>query len=136
MSAKVKKSALIGRVVRAAEQHFGKEPGTLWPVFGGDRIDLMGTISDYEMESEDGVDLYARQVGGKPIICLYSPSDVDASVKLSLTPEWRFSAIYPVVRTKTDRGEQIEWNVRTHQDGTLTEKNTGLKVSYLFWEAE
>jgi len=72
----------------------------------------------------------------KPVIYLYSPSDLDVLVKLSLTPEWRFLAIYPVVTTKQDRGEHIEWNVRTHQDGSLTENNTGLDVSYLFWEAE
>ncbi|KAG1791958.1 uncharacterized protein BJ212DRAFT_1490797 [Suillus subaureus] len=30
----------------------------------------------------------------------------------------------------------LEWNVRTHQDGSLTEHNSGLDVSYLFWEAE
>lgn len=71
----------------------------------------------------------------KPVIYLYSPVDIDASVKLSLSPEWRFSAIYPVVTPKQN-GEHIDWNVRTHQDGNLTEKNTGLEVSCLFWEAE
>jgi len=72
----------------------------------------------------------------KPVIYLYSPSDIDVLVKLSLTPEWRFLAIYPVVITKQERGEHIEWNVRTHQDGNLTENNADLDVSYLFWEAE
>lgn len=72
----------------------------------------------------------------KPVIYLYSPADIDVSVHLSLSPEWRFSVIYPVVNPKQNGGEHIEWNVRTHQDGNLTEKNTELEVSYLFWEAE
>jgi len=63
-------------------------------------------------------------------------SVIDASVKLALSPEWRFSAIYPVVATKRHGEELVEWNVRTHQDGSLTENNTGLDVAYLFWEAE
>jgi len=72
----------------------------------------------------------------KPIIYLYSPADIDVSVNLSLSPEWRFSAIYPIATIKQNQGEHIQWNIRTHQDGSLTEKNTGLDVSYLFWEAE
>lgn len=88
------------------------------------------------MEDGDTVYLRAEQLGGKPVIYLYSPSVIDASVKLALSPEWRFSAIYPVVATKRRGEELVEWNVRTHQDGSLTENNTGLDVAYLFWEAE
>ncbi|KAG2079242.1 hypothetical protein BDR04DRAFT_1063848 [Suillus decipiens] len=71
----------------------------------------------------------------KPVIYVYSPSDIDVSVKLSLIPEWTLSVIYPIVTTE-DHGQRLEWNVRTHQDGSLTEHNSGLEVSYLFWEAE
>ncbi|KAG1851699.1 hypothetical protein F4604DRAFT_1959195 [Suillus subluteus] len=71
----------------------------------------------------------------KPVIYLYSPSDIDVSVKLSLIPEWSLSVIYPVLTTE-DHGQRLEWNVCTHQDGSLTERNSGLDVSYLFWEAE
>jgi len=84
----------------------------------------------------DIINLWVEQVGGKPVIYLYSPSDVDVSVKLSLSPEWSFSAIYPVVAPKQENRQHIEWNVRTHPDGNLTERNSGLDVSYLFWEAE
>ncbi|KAG2066539.1 hypothetical protein BDR04DRAFT_1129959 [Suillus decipiens] len=65
----------------------------------------------------------------EPVIYLYSPSDIDVSVKLSLIPEWTLSVIYPAV-------QRLEWNVRTNQDGSLTEHNSGLDVAYLFWEAE
>ncbi|KAG0706641.1 hypothetical protein DFH29DRAFT_791053, partial [Suillus ampliporus] len=75
-----------------------------------------------------------EQIGGKPVIYLYSRSDV--SVELSLSPEWTFFVIYPVYTTKQDNEQHIEWNVRTHQDGNLTENISGLDVSYLkFWEA-
>ncbi|KAJ7077038.1 hypothetical protein C8R44DRAFT_896416 [Mycena epipterygia] len=31
--------------------------------------------------------------------------------------------------------ETIQWDVRIHPDGSLTERTTGLDVAYLFWEA-
>ncbi|KAG1764754.1 hypothetical protein EDD22DRAFT_978984 [Suillus occidentalis] len=70
----------------------------------------------------------------KPIIYLYSPSDIDVSVELSLIPEWSLSVIYPVVAIED--GQRLEWNVRAHQDGSLTDHNSGLDMSYLFWEAK
>lgn len=111
---------------------------SLSPVYEGARVPSDERFIDIGMEDGDTVYLMGEQIGGKPVIYLYSPVDVEASVQLSLIPEWRFSAIYPVVPAVSNkrRGQQIEWNVRTHQDGCLTETNTGLKVSYLFWEAE
>ncbi|KAG2031489.1 ubiquitin family protein [Suillus americanus] len=94
------------------------------------------SIKSYDIEDGDLINFRMEQVGGKPVIYLYSPSDVDISVKLSLSPEWSFSAIYPFVTPKQEDGLHVEWNVRTHQDGNLTEKNSGLDVSYLFWEAK
>ncbi|KAG1869446.1 hypothetical protein DFJ58DRAFT_766224 [Suillus subalutaceus] len=79
--------------------------------------------------------LHSKDGRLEPVIYLYSPSDIDVSVKLSLIPEWSLSVIYPVVTTE-DHGQRLEWNVHTHQDGNLTEHNSGLDVSYLFWEAE
>jgi hypothetical protein len=94
------------------------------------------SISSYDVRDGGTISLLAKsQLGKKPVIYLYSPSDIDVSVKLSLIPEWSFSAIYPVVTTE-NHGQRLEWNVRTHQDGSLTEHNSGLDVSYLFWEAK
>ncbi|KAJ7118106.1 hypothetical protein C8R44DRAFT_982855 [Mycena epipterygia] len=47
------------------------------------------------------------------------------------------SAIYPVVPAKrvANGVDTIQWDVRTHLDGSLTERTTGLDVAYLFWEA-
>ncbi|KAJ7463633.1 hypothetical protein FB451DRAFT_1352919 [Mycena latifolia] len=75
--------------------------------------------------------------GGKPVIYLFSPNIVDASVRLTLTREWDLSVIYPVVPVKRtpEGGGTIQWSVCTRPDGTLTERTTGLDVAYLFWEA-
>ncbi|KAG2335782.1 hypothetical protein BDR05DRAFT_971431 [Suillus weaverae] len=105
-------------------------------IFAGSRMDHNRSIGSYGVNKGDIIYIQTEQLGGKPVIYLYSPSDVDVSVKLSLSPEWSFSAIYPVVTPKQDNAQHIEWNVRTHQDGNLTEKNSGLDVSYLFWEAK
>jgi hypothetical protein len=101
-----------------------------------DKSSPTARIGSCGLQNGDHIVLLKAQIGGKPVIYLYSPSDIDASVKHTLSPKWQFSAIYPVVPTKTNRGEGVEWNVQTHQDGSLTEKNTGQDVSYLFWEAE
>jgi hypothetical protein len=97
------------------------------------------SIGSYDIKNGDSINLQARALlsgtVAKPVIYLFSPSDIDVSVKLSLIPEWSLSVIYPVVSTE-DHGHRLEWNVRTHQDGSLTEHNSGLDVSYLFWEAE
>ncbi|KAG2037001.1 hypothetical protein BDR03DRAFT_399966 [Suillus americanus] len=95
------------------------------------------SIGSYNIKDGDSIILKVRTTSRcrKPVIYLYSPSDIDVSVKLSLIPEWSLSVIYPVVATE-DHGQRLEWNVRTHQDGSLTEHNSGLDVSYLFWEAE
>ncbi|KAG2152605.1 uncharacterized protein EDB93DRAFT_254693 [Suillus bovinus] len=93
-------------------------------------------IRSYTMEDCDCFPVYEDgPFVRKPVIYLYSPSEIDVSVTLSLIPEWSLSVIYPVVAIE-DHGQRLEWNVRTHQDGSLTEHYSGLDVSYLFWEAE
>ncbi|KAJ6553689.1 hypothetical protein DFH09DRAFT_1085450 [Mycena vulgaris] len=76
--------------------------------------------------------------GDTPVIYLYSPAEKEVSVVLTLTTEWSFSAVYPILPVKllpSGAGERIHWNVRTQAYGSLTELNTGLDVTYLFWEA-
>jgi hypothetical protein len=120
-----------------AARRLGREPEDCRLYYDGNGVNLADTLGSREVNDGDEMDLIEQQTGGKPVIYLYSPLDIDASVKLSLMAEWRFSAVYPAVPSKTIHGEQhIEWHVHTHEDGSLTEKNTGLDVSYLFWEAE
>lgn len=77
-------------------------------------------------------------MGGKPVIYLFSPIEQEVSVQLSLVNEWRFSAVYPVVPVEPSAllgGETLTWRAITHNDQTLTETTTGLRASYLYWEA-
>ncbi|KAJ7662696.1 hypothetical protein DFH06DRAFT_1088290 [Mycena polygramma] len=102
---------------------------------GGGRIDFPQTPNDLGMHDGAKVSIFQCQSAGKPVIYIYSPTETELSVALTLTPEWDFSTIYPVVPIKSNAGQCIQWNVRTHSDGSLTELNTGLDVAYLFWEA-
>jgi len=107
--------------------------------YDGERLNPTKSIGEYDMQNGGEIDAFRSETAGKPVIYLFSPSEIDASVTLSLVPDWRFSAVYPVVPIKSlypELGEQIQWQVRVHKDGSLTEIDTGLEMTYLFWEAQ
>lgn len=117
-------------------QRLGKCKDDIYFIFDGIRVSWQ-TPAELNMKDGDILDVLDHQVGGKPVIYLYSPVELDVTVSLSLVPAWSFSAIYPVVPTaKATIGERVDWSVRTKTDGTLLEKTTGLEVAYLFWEAQ
>ncbi|KAJ7187725.1 hypothetical protein GGX14DRAFT_547135 [Mycena pura] len=123
---------------RALEHTLSLGYGSYYIIYDGVRISFDDTPYSHGMEDGDSIQVYLQQLGGKPVIYVYSPTETNVSVALTLTHEWSFSTIYPVVPSKsTSPGtcERIQWNVRTHLDGNLTELNTGLDVAYLFWEA-
>jgi hypothetical protein len=134
-STEIPRSTRVDALVADASRMMGYCPTNIRAIWSGTIMRQDWSIGSYNIMDGDSVNLLASLRGGKPVIYLYSPSDIDVSVKLSLIPEWSLSAIYPVVTIK-DHGQHIEWNVRTHQDGSLTENNSGLDVAYLFWEAE
>ena len=106
---------------------------------GDKQLEKNRTLKDYGIvRSEMTINLFLTLRAAKPVVYLFSPSDIEASVKLSLVPEWKISVIYPVVPIKaptTHSNEELTWRVRVHPSGDLTELNTGLDVAYLFWEA-
>ncbi|KAG2116996.1 uncharacterized protein F5147DRAFT_810999 [Suillus discolor] len=138
---KISREMQVDELVADIGQTLGHSPASglrILAFFGRVTMCANRTIGSYDIEDGDFIDIQVcrrRPLCKKPVIYLYSPSDIDVSVKLSLIPEWSLSVIYPVVTTE-DHGRRLEWNVRTHQDGSLTEHNSGLNVSYLFWEAE
>ncbi|KAG1851695.1 hypothetical protein F4604DRAFT_2045770 [Suillus subluteus] len=134
-TAKVSKELRVDKLVADASHILGRCPTDIMAVWGGAILRGDLSIGSYSIKDGDTINLQASLRIAKPVIYLYSPSDIDVSVKLSLIPECSLSVIYPVVTTE-DHGQRLEWNVRNHQDGSLTEHNSGLDVSYLFWEAE
>lgn len=109
-------------------------------VWSGRYLEDGRTLSDYGIVSGYNytVTMILPLRGGKPVIYLFPPTNLEATVKLSLRSEWEFSAVYPAVplRNLVEGGQTIQWNVQAAPDGTLFETNTGLEASYLFWEAE
>ncbi|KAG1749577.1 hypothetical protein EDD22DRAFT_958005 [Suillus occidentalis] len=133
-TAKISRAMRVEELLADASKILGRCPKAIW---GGEIMREDRSIASYGIEDGDSIVLQLGVSGSfaKPVIYLFSPFDIDVSVKLSLIPEWSLSVIYPVVTTE-DHGQRLEWNVRTHQDGSLTEYNSGLDISYLFWEAE
>lgn len=106
-------------------------------IFAGRQLEDNGQLSDYGIRNGATIHLVLRLRGDKPVVYLFAPHPLNAVVKLSLVKAWSFSAVYPGASIKSsDSGQSIEWNVRTHEDHTITDMSTGVRVSYLFWEAE
>ena len=130
----------MASIFLAAENRWGS--GHEWGLYSdseAQRCSEFDTVEKIGLEDGDGLHLLEKVTGGKPVIYLFSPKMLEAEVKLSLIPQWNFSAIYPVVpiKPRTVRSnEQVAWRVRTHANGDLTELTTGLNVTYLFWEAQ
>lgn len=105
----------------------------------GRRIDPSLTLEQSGFTGGEDVYCVKLPLGRKPVIYLLSPEAIEASVTLSLIPEWRFSSIYPIVpihRSTHGSKEEITWRLQVHPSGELTELITGLNVAYLFWEAQ
>ncbi|KAG2113793.1 uncharacterized protein F5147DRAFT_787794 [Suillus discolor] len=135
-SAKISRTVWVDALLAEASEILGRRPTDIKAVWGGAIMRDDRSIGSYSIEDGDSITLQAGPLCfAKPVIYLHSPSDIDVSVKLSLIPEWSLSVIYPIVPMDEHR-QHLEWKVRTHEDGSLTEHNSGLHVSYLFWEAE
>ncbi|VDB94114.1 unnamed protein product [Peniophora sp. CBMAI 1063] len=100
------------------------------------------TLEDHAIGDGTTIYLVLQLRGGKPVIYLNPParsSNVHASVDLNLHKSWYLSAIWPVPlssrREGTSYGRRVLWNVSASPDGTLVDKDSGMNVSYLYWEA-
>ncbi|KAK0238179.1 hypothetical protein EDD85DRAFT_1005714 [Armillaria nabsnona] len=131
-------STKIEKMIQAIAPKFGICPTVLKFIYGDYRIDRNSTFGDIGFQDGDTIFCFPERTGGKPVIYLFSLIEQEVSVQLSLVNEWRFSAVYPVVPIKPSAllgGETLTWRAITHNDQTLTETTTGLRASYLYWEA-
>lgn len=132
----------IGYVKFLYQERFGTAVAGQRLIFAGKQMKDQPTLADYNIQNGMSIHMVFRLTGGKPVIYLLPPVEMDVSVSLCLTPQWSFSAIYPVAAKEPinfvdgDVGQGTKWNVRAHPGGLLTDKATGIEVTYLFWEAE
>ncbi|CAK5264380.1 unnamed protein product [Mycena citricolor] len=64
ITVKVKSNTKFAKIFAAAEQRFGKEPGTFKFVHEDKRISKDETPADLGLENEDQIDCFLEQVGG------------------------------------------------------------------------
>lgn len=136
---KVLPSSPISELVPEFSARFGECANDYRFLFDGSVLERTRTFKSYNFMDHDTIDCMKDQIGGKPVIYLFSPTLKQVSVKLSLCPQWEFSAIYPVVPVKPrteSSNQEISWKVESGPDGNLKELTTGIDVSYLFWEAQ
>ena len=106
-------------------------------VFSGQQLDFRKTLAYYNIPQGGFIWLILRLTGGKPVIYLQSPKALIATVSLSLSCDWSFSAIYPIAPVVSKYGqEHTEWTVDIKDYGAiLHDIRTATDVSYLYWEA-
>lgn len=108
---------------------------TLW--LGESVLEDNRLLSEYSI-TQGAVIRIVRSLGfAKPVIYLYPPTPTQATVKVSLSQNWRFSALYPSTVTGSFKhGQTAEWKVLARPNGVMTVDGTSDEVAYLFWEAE
>jgi len=114
-------------------------------IWGGKQLEDGRTLWSQGVRPESMLHLVLRLRGDKPVIYLFPPTSLShAQVSLALSPEWTFSTLYPVVDINKNAvvvegieqvKQHVEWTVSAEPDGSLVELSSGLKLSYLFWEA-
>ncbi|KAK4704491.1 hypothetical protein P7C70_g1725, partial [Phenoliferia sp. Uapishka_3] len=134
----VRSSTTIKRIKRAIENEWRIPTEDQALTHEGYRVQDSRTVADYDISDGETLQLYPALKGGKPIIYLFPPTPLaDATVKLSLSRDWTFSALYPIspITPNKSGGSSTTWTVSASTNGELTEITSGTKLSSLFWEA-
>ncbi|KAG8962926.1 hypothetical protein FRC00_008412 [Tulasnella sp. 408] len=106
----------------------------------GERLQDSATLASQSITSGTTLYLFREQTGGKPVIYLYPPMSINAKVRLSLIPGWKFSAVYPQPTEgsfKEGKSTQdVEWDVAVNPSGMIRSQGDSTEVAYLYWEAK
>ncbi|GAA5890580.1 hypothetical protein JCM6882_002969 [Rhodosporidiobolus microsporus] len=101
-------------------------------------VDNSRTSSELRIVDKSQLYMVLPLRGGKPVIYLFPPTPLpDVQVSLTLSPQWHFSAVYPVrdiIKSK-DGSSTVVWTVDVGPEGQLVDKKSEVDLSYLFWEA-
>ncbi|KAG8924973.1 hypothetical protein FRC01_010838 [Tulasnella sp. 417] len=137
----------IGQIIRHLQDLLGIPASKIRMSHDVKRLDDDKTMQDYNIQRGDTLDMFLEQCGGKPIIYLYPSTTINTTVKLSLSPDWNLSAVYPIPpglkltrsgSEPADYGQIVKWDLTAHPDGTMSVVTAGetVEASYLFWEAK
>ncbi|GAA6019730.1 hypothetical protein JCM10207_009245 [Rhodosporidiobolus poonsookiae] len=109
-------------------------------VSGGTTLeDPRALLSYRSIGSDSTLHLHLVLRGGKPVIYLFPPTFLPAArVSVTLSPQWGFCELDPVVDIKTtEHGESsVSWTVSAGPTGKLVDLASGTSHRYLFWEAD
>jgi len=106
-------------------------------IYCGKQLEWHRTLASYNIGQGGTIHLVLRLRGDKPVIYLQSPKDLTATVSLSLSHDWSFSATYPSAPVTEKHGKDcISWTVDVKDNGRLLHDiRTATDVTYLYWEA-
>lgn len=87
-------SSTIAEVKSRIQEKEGVPPG-LQLTFADNILENGRTLRDCGLQPDCTLHSSLQLRGRKPVILLYTPAEMEVSVRLTLGPEWNFSALYP-----------------------------------------
>ncbi|KAG9011777.1 hypothetical protein FRB90_007077 [Tulasnella sp. 427] len=138
---RMKHGALMNKVFKLVKTKLGDGCPHGFRLYDQNRIPIDPNATAEETYKHGGTELQYEVVlvGGKPVIYLFPPRQLEATVRLSLSPSWRFDAVYPLtlIEDNVQSGQQtIVWETEATPEGNLRDRASNIELTYLFWEAK